>query len=121
MKYAIALTAAAAFAATAALAGEKRGDDKGMGMSAEAMDAKVEAHFKEVDANADGQITEQEMVDFVTAKAKAEFASAAGADGVITLDEAKAHHNAKHEAMMKKHGSMDHKKMEDSAEAPTEY
>jgi hypothetical protein len=118
MKYAIAFAAAAAFAATAALAGEKRGDDKGM--DAAAMDAKVESHFKEVDANADGQITEQEMIDYMTAKAKAEFADAAGADGVITLDEAKAHHRAKHEAMMKEHASMDHMKMDSDADKSTE-
>jgi hypothetical protein len=104
MKYAIAAAAAAAFAATAAHAG---GEGK-MSADAEAMNAKVEAHFKEVDANADGQVTEAELVNYMTAKAKSEFAEASGGDGVMTLDEAKAHHKSKHEAMMKEHKAMDH-------------
>ena len=103
MKYVIAAAAAAAFAATAAYAG---GEGK-KGADAEAMNAKVEAHFNEVDANADGQVTETELVDYMTAKAKSEFAEASGGDGVMTLDEAKAHHKAKHEAMMKEHHNMD--------------
>jgi hypothetical protein len=44
----------------------------------------------------------------MTAKAKSEFAEASGGDGVMTLDEAKAHHKSKHEAMMKEHKAMDH-------------
>ncbi len=71
-------------------------------------EAKTEAHFKEVDVDANGQVTEAELVAFVTAKAKKEFAEMAGSDGVATLDEAKAHHKAKHDAMMKEH---DAKKM----------
>jgi len=104
MKYAIAAAAAAAFAATAAFAG---GEGK-KGADAEAMNAKIEAHFKEVDANADGQVTEAELVAYMTAKAKKEFAEASGGDGMMTLDEVKAHHKAKHEAMMKEHGNMEH-------------
>jgi Ca2+-binding EF-hand superfamily protein len=104
MKYAIAAAAAAAFAATAAHAG---GEGK-MSAAAEAMNAKVEAHFKEVDADADGKVTEAELVNYMTAKAKSEFAEASGGDGVMTLDEAKAHHKSKHEAMMKEHKAMDH-------------
>lgn len=114
MKYALAIAAAAALAASAAFAEEKGMDKMGMehGMDAKAMDAKVEAHFKQVDANADGQITEQELIDFVTAKAKADFAAMAGDDGVATLEEVKAHHHAMHEEMMKEHQSMDHGKMD---------
>lgn len=84
--------------AGAAYAGhhEKKGEGKDW-------DAKMEAHFKEVDANADGKVTEQELVDFMTAKAKKEFAEMSGGDGEVTLDEAKAHHKAKHEMMMKEH------------------
>jgi hypothetical protein len=103
MKYAVAAAVAVAFAATAAYAGgegRKGADD-------EAMNAKVEVHFKEVDANADGQVTEAELIDYMTAKAKSEFAEASGGDGVMTLDEAKAHHKAKHEAMMTARHNMD--------------
>jgi Ca2+-binding EF-hand superfamily protein len=128
MKYALAIAAAAIFAGSAAFAGDKGMDKVGMehGMDAKAMDAKVEGHFKQVDANADGQITEQELVDFVTAKAKAEFASMAGDDGVATLEEVKAHHHAKHDEMMKEHhpmdhGKMDHKKTDDDADEPANF
>lgn len=102
MKYAIAGDAAAAFVATGALAKhhEKKPDEA-------AMSAKMEAHFKEVDADADGQITEQELLDFVTAKAKKEFASMAGDDGLVSFEEMKAHHHAKHKEMMKEHAGMD--------------
>ena len=104
MKYALAFaTAAAAIVASAAFAGEKSSAAKAMDHKAmeEKMNAKMEAHFKEVDANADGSITEQELLDFVTAKAKADFAAMAGEDGVIKFAEMKAHHHAKHEEMMK--------------------
>lgn len=99
MKYAIVL-AATAFAWTAAMAGEKAMDTD--------WDAKVEEHFKEVDADKNGSVTEQELVDYATAKAKKEFAEASGGDGAVSLEEAKAHHKAKHEAMMKEHGEKDH-------------
>lgn len=101
MKYAIAIVAATAIAATAAFAGEM--GDKGIDWN-----AKVESHFKEVDANDDGSVTEAELVDYMTAKAKKEFAEASGGDGALTLEEAKAHHKGKHEAMMKEHGKMEH-------------
>ncbi len=97
MKYALALGAAAAFAMTAAVAGDKGKD----------WEAKVETHFKEVDVNADNQVTEQELVDYMTAKARTEFAAMAGGDASVTLAEAKAHHKTKHEAMMKDHAAMD--------------
>jgi len=103
MKYAIAFAAAAAFVATSALA-----EHHGAKPDEAAMNAKMESHFKEVDANGDGQISEQELVDFVTAKAKADFASMAGDDGLVSYEEMKAHHHAKHEMMMKDPAGMDH-------------
>lgn len=115
MKISMMIVGAAALVATAAYAGEKASDHPGMDMKA--MDAKLESHFKEVDANGDGKITEDELLAFVTAKAKAEFATMAGEDNVVTLDEMKAHHRAKHEEMMKEHAGMDHMKM-DHGDAP---
>jgi hypothetical protein len=111
MKYAISFAAASALAVTAAFAGDPGGSSEG-GMSGcmMKMDAKVEAHFKEVDANADGKVTEKELVKYMTAKAKKEFAEMSGGDGEATLDEANAYHQAKHEAMMKDmmgHGETD--------------
>lgn len=111
MKYAISFAAASALAATAALAGDQGGMSEG-GMSGckMKMDAKVDAHFQEVDANANGKVTEKELVKYVTAKAKKEFAEMSGGDSEATLEEAKAYHHAKHEAMMKDmmgHGEAD--------------
>lgn len=103
MKYAFSFALAAALAAGAAFAGEHQGKSGDMMMK---MDAKVEAHFKEVDANADGKVTEKELVKYVTAKAKKEFAEMSGGDGAATLEEAKAYHKARHEAMMKDRGTM---------------
>ena len=117
MKLALAISAAVVIAASAAFAGEKSAQSKAKGMDHEAMaakmDAKMEDHFKAVDSNADGKITEQELLDFVTAKAKADFASMAGDDGAVTLDEMKAHHHAMRGEMMKENtapedGAMDH-------------
>ena len=106
MNYVVALAAVVAVSVTGARAAhhEKKPDYA-------AMAAKMDAHFKEVDSNADGQISEQELVDFVTAKAKREFAAMAGDDGLVSYDEMKAHHQGKHEAMMKKpaNGAVDEK------------
>lgn len=69
-------------------------------------EAKVEEHFAKVDSDASGSISEAEYVAYVTEKARAEFAEAAGDDGTISLDEAKAHHQAKmekHKAKMEEH------------------
>ena len=103
MKYALALAAAAAFVATGALA-----EHHGAKPDEATKTAKMESHFKEVDANGDGQISEQELVEFVTAKAKADFAAMAGDDGLVSFDEMKAHHQAKHKMMMKDHAGMNH-------------
>ncbi len=114
MKYALALSAAALVAVSAAYAGSKKDDMKAMPDEA-AMNARMEAHFMEVDANADGQISEDELVAFVTAKARSDFASMAGDDNLVSYDEMKAHHKMRHDMMMKDHGDMkmDGKKMDD--------
>lgn len=121
MKYALAFAIATVFAASSAVAGEKAADAKGMDhmmmdakMEAK-MDAKMAAHFQEIDANADGKLTETELVDYAKAKAKKEFAAMAGDDGAVTLDEMKVHHQAKHEEMMKDQAAMDHGKMDPDA------
>ena len=112
MKHFFSFALAAGLAASAAFAGEKGGESGDMMMK---MDARIESHFGEVDANADGKVTEKELVRYVTAKAKKEFAEMSGGDGATTLEEAKAFHKAKHEAMMKDGGMMCHDR-EDSAE-----
>jgi len=109
IKFAAIASIAALYGATA-FAGEKS-DAKCKNMG-EHMQAKAEDHFKAVDADSDGAITEAELLAFVTAKAKAEFASMAGDDSSVSLDEMKAHHKAKHEEMMKGHAGMDHGKMD---------
>jgi hypothetical protein len=82
----------------------------GKGKTDGGWEAKVEKHFAEVDADKNGAVTEAEMIAWATAKAKADFAAAAAGDDKVTLEEAKAHHRAKHEAMMEDHGGMDHGK-----------
>lgn len=101
MKHALGLAAVAAFAATGALAAHHK-----MMPDQEAMNARMEERFKEVDANADGKVSEKELVAFATKKAKTEFAAMAGGDKFVTLDEMKAHHQAVHEKMMKENGGM---------------
>lgn len=117
MKYALAFAIATVFAASSAVAGEKAADAKGMDhmMMDAKMEAKMAAHFQEIDANADGKLTETELVDYAKAKAKKEFAAMAGDDGAVTLDEMKVHHQAKHEEMMKDQAAMDHGKMDPDA------
>lgn len=109
----IALIAGASlFAAASAFAGHHEGKEN-MGM-----DAKIEAHFAEVDADGDGSVTEAEYLDYKMAKAKEKFAKVAGDDGVISLEEAKAAHTAKmeaHKAKMKERGDH-HKKGQESKE-----
>ncbi len=99
MKYALAFVAVSALAAGAAFAGEKLA-------AVTDWDSKFEAHFSEVDVNADRQVTEQEVIDFHVAKAKKEFAAMAAGDSIATYDEVKAHHKAKHAEMMKEHAAM---------------
>ena len=98
MKYAIAFPIAAAFALSAAYANhhEGKGDEAGM-------KAKMEAKFNEADVNSDGAVSEQEFVNYVTAKAKAEFAEMAGDDMSLTMAEMESHHKAKKAAMKDGH------------------
>lgn len=120
MKYAISFAAAAALVATAALAGDQGGMSEGeMSGCMMKMDAKVEAHFKEVDGNADGKVTEKELVKYVTAKAKSEFAEMSGGDSEATLEEAKTYHHAKHEKMMK--DMMGHGEADDAEQEPEDH
>ena len=103
MRIVIAIASAALFAASTALAShhEKKPEHS-------AMDAKMVAHFKAVDVDGDGMVSEQELINFVTAKAKAEFAAMAGDDALVSMDEMRAHHDAKRAEMMKEHSGMDH-------------
>lgn len=110
MKFAIIAAGAALVGATAAFAdhddAHKNGaHHAGAHKPAQDWEAMVEQHFKDVDENADGAITEGEMLAYAAAKAKREFDAASGGDGKVTLDEAKAHHKAKHDAMMKERGA----------------
>ena len=103
------ISGASIFAAASAIAGPDK--DKGhMDMDKDKM---VESHFADVDADGDGSVTEAEFLDYQMAKAKAKFAKIAGDDGVISIDEAKAHHAAKmekHKAMKEEHGQHGMKK-----------
>ncbi|WDI32016.1 hypothetical protein PUV54_02280 [Hyphococcus flavus] len=70
-------------------------------------EAKLEAKFAEVDANGDGNVSGEEYLAYKRAEAEKEWtkwAEAAGDDGMVSLDEAKAHHEAKmaEKAAMKK-------------------
>jgi hypothetical protein len=110
MKLFLICAGAALAIATAAYADHQGSYAQGKGKGDGAWEAKVETHFAEVDADKNGAVTEAEMVAWATAKAKADFAAAAAGDDKVTLDEAKAYHRAKHEAMTKDHGGMEHGK-----------
>jgi len=99
------LAGAGLFAATTALANHHEGKGE-MDKDHMKMGEMAEMHFAEMDADSDGAVTEAEFLEFKMAKAKAMFAEAAGDDGVMTLDEMKAHHHARmeeHKAGMKTH------------------
>ncbi|WP_425407839.1 hypothetical protein [Hyphococcus sp.] len=73
-------------------------------------EAKLEAKFAEVDANGDGNVSSEEYMAYKTAEAESEWAKwaeSAGDDGMVSLEEAKAHQAAmmaEKEAMKKKDG-----------------
>ena len=93
------LVAAGALAAASALAGDKK-DGKDW-------DAKMDAHFAEIDANGDGNISGEEFLAYKAAKAEehwAKMAEGAGDDGMVSREEMKAMHKAKKEEMKKEHG-----------------
>lgn len=86
------ITGASALAAVSAFAEhhEKSGDMD--------WEAKLEAKFAEVDANGDGNVSGEEFLAYKRAQAEkewAKWAEAAGEDGMVSLEEAKAHHEAK--------------------------
>lgn len=108
MKFFLVGAGAALALATAAYADHQGPRSQDAAKTEAGWEAKVEQHFAEVDADRNGALTEAEMVAYATGKAKAEFAAAAAGDDKVTLAEAKAHHRAKHEAMSKEHGGMDH-------------
>ncbi len=90
------LVSAAAIMSTGAYAGDK--DKK------KDWNAKIEQHFAEVDANGDGNISEDEFLAYKSAKASeywGKMAEGAGDDGMISLDEMKAMHKAKMEKKKK--------------------
>ena len=64
-------------------------------------DDKIAAHFAEIDANGDGNISSEEFLAYKAAQAEkhwAKMAEGAGDDGMISLDEMKAMHKAKMDA-----------------------
>ena len=116
LKSAIAIAAAGAFVVTGAYAMGKKGDGEGRPEKMTKMGDMVESHFLAMDKNKDGLVSEQEMIDFVTAKAKENFAAAAGDDHMLTVEEMKAMHKAKHMKMMEERkGMMDDGAMKDDA------
>ena len=65
-------------------------------------EAKMAAHFAEIDASGDGNISGEEFLAYKAAKAEehwAKMAEGAGDDGMISLEEMKAMHKAKKEKM----------------------
>ena len=90
---------ASALAAASAFANhhEKKGEGDA--------DAKLAAHFAEIDANGDGNISGDEFLAYKAAQAEkhwAKMAEGAGDDGLISLAEMKAMHKAKKEKMDEK-------------------
>jgi len=95
----ILVASAAALAAGIAYAQPGKGPMKGQG------GAMVGAHFAQMDANNDGNVDHDEFIAFQTMKNEqrwAMFSAHAGDDGVVSLEEAKAHHAD----MQEMHGAM---------------
>lgn len=70
-------------------------------------EAKFEEKFNAVDANGDGNVSGEEFLAYKQAKAEeewAKWAEAAGDDGAVSLEEAKAHHKAMKEEKKMKEG-----------------
>lgn len=96
------LVGAGALATATAFAGDKKDGD---------WEAKMEAHFAEVDANSDGNISGDEFLAYKAAKAEeawTKMAAGAGDDGVLSLEEMKAHHKAKKAEMKDKKDHGEH-------------
>lgn len=104
MKKTFALIAGASVLAAAAAVAEHHEKKEGYDW-----EAKLEAKFAEVDANGDGNVSADEYLAYKRAEAEkewAKWAEAAGDDGMVSLDEAKAHHEAK---MADKEAKKEHK------------
>lgn len=100
MKKIIFILVAGAGALIAANAFAEHHEQKGEGD----MDAKMAAHFAELDANGDGNISRKEFLSYKEKQAKAQWAKmaeSAGDDGVISMEEMSAIHQA---MMQKMHG-----------------
>ena len=102
-----AILGAAAFGAVAATAGHHEGS--------ETWATKLEAKFAEIDADANGSVSEEEYLAYKAAEARKSFVEMGGDDGEVTLDEAKQAYAAKRAE--KKEKMKEHKKMkgEDAA------
>jgi len=87
LKLTTAILGAAVFGAVAAVAGDPKGAD--------GWEAKLETKFAEIDADADGSVSEAEYLEYKAAEAKQSFAEMGGDDGIVTLDEAKQAYAAK--------------------------
>ncbi len=103
----VAVAGVGLFAAGAALA-EHHGHGKGASeKGGYDWEAKMEAHFAEVDANGDGNISSEEYLAYKRAKAEKAWAKHdLGDDGMLSLEEAKAHHEAKRAEMKERHHKM---------------
>ena len=84
-----AIIGAAAFGAVAATAGHHEGE------GAKTWETKLEAKFAEIDADADGAVSEAEYLEYKAAEARKSFVEMGGDDGTVTLDEAKQAYAAK--------------------------
>lgn len=103
------VTGLGALAAASAFANHHEGKKEGE----HNWEAKLSEKFSKVDANNDGNISSEEYMAYKQAEAEkewAKWATAAGDDGMVSLEEAKAHHMA----MMKEHKEKMKHKMHDN-------
>ena len=108
IKSTLSIAAALAFGASAAVAGHHEGDKKDNKMD---WQTKLEQKFNEIDANGDGNVSSEEYMSYKTAEAEkewAKWAEASGDDDTVSLEEAKAHYEAKMEKMKKESKDMKH-------------
>lgn len=92
------LTAGAmALASSAAFAGHHEGKKMSKEEKMAKMEAKLEEKFAKIDTNGDGSVSADEYMAYKTAEAQASWAewTEGDADGVVTLEEAKAMQKAK--------------------------
>lgn len=109
----ILIAGASALAVAGAVAGEKKGDAD--------WKAELETKFTEIDANSDGNMSGEEFLAYKQAQAEKEWtkwAEVAGDDGLVSLEEAMAHYEAKkaEEQAMKDAAEEEHAMAEDADE-----